>query len=106
MVVTIIDSKEPISCPKNCARGDACMRCPVFRSCIKSPALTSAFSWRHYEGRGHSLLCAGLGDTTSDYVRNDIARLNPREEQLADLTEAADRVQIRLSKSAHAEDAR
>ena len=43
------------------------------------------------------LLCSGLGYATCNDVGDDVARLDPREEQLADLSQPADWVQIRFS---------
>ena len=47
------------------------------------------------------LLCAGLGYATCDDVGDDVARLNPRKEQLADLAQPADRVEVRLAQSSY-----
>ena len=100
-----------MSCPKNCARGDARTRCPVFRSCIRSPALHTRARARSQirtcstqEGgteSGHALLGAGLGDAAGDDVRDDVPRLDPRKEQLADLAQPAHRVEVRLAERAH-----
>ena len=47
------------------------------------------------------LLSASLCDTACDYVCYYVPRLDPREEQLTDLAQTADRVQVSLTKCPH-----
>ena len=60
---------------------------------------------KQHEKRGYSLLCTSLGDSAGDDICDDVPWLYPCKEQLTDLAEAADRVQVRLSQGAHADDA-
>ena len=46
-------------------------------------------------------MCAGLRDATGNDVRDNVARLDPGKEQLADLAESADRVEVRLAERTH-----
>lgn len=48
------------------------------------------------------LLSASLRNTARDDVRYYVPRLDPREKQLTDLAQTADRIQISLTESTHA----
>mmetsp|Transcript_89264 Transcript_89264/g.157964 ORF Transcript_89264/g.157964 Transcript_89264/m.157964 type:complete len:205 (+) Transcript_89264:559-1173(+) len=42
--VRMIDMEAPMTCAKNCARGEALSRCPAFKACMRSPACIAADS--------------------------------------------------------------
>ena len=79
------------------------MRWPVFKSCIRSPALDTASAAVTDTRDGKTLLLrSSFGDTTSNDVGDDVAWLNPCEEQLGDFSQAAHGIKIGLSKSTDA----
>lgn len=78
------------------------MRCPVFKSCMRSPALIAQYSALPVSvAEPHLLLCTSFSDTSRDYVCYNITRLDPCKEQLAYLAKAADWVEIRFTKRTH-----